>query len=117
LAFVKKDYDMALTHLVKADYKDLINNMVAKVLQMKIYFEMSEYDLLDSHLRTMRMFIRRNKKMAYHRENWSNIVRYTQKLMELNPFDHQKRMLLKQQIEQEVTLTEREWLLGQLENR
>ena len=114
LAFVKKDYDSALLHLQKADYKDLINNMVAKVLQMKIYFEMEEYELLDSHLRTMRMFIRRNKKMAYHRENWSNIVRYTQKLMELSPFDTQRKQLLLQQIEKEETLTEKEWLVGQL---
>ena len=114
LAFVKKDYDKALGHLQKADYKDLINNMVAKVLQMKTYYEMDEYGLLDSHLRTMRMFIRRNKKMAYHRENWTNIVRYTQKLMELNPFDQQKRKQLEEQVRKETTLTEREWLLAQL---
>lgn len=114
LAFVKKEYDKALIFLQKADYKDLINNMVAKVLQMKIYFEMEEYDLLDSHLRTMRMFIRRNKKMAYHRGNWTNIVRYTQKIMELNPFDEERKKLLKAQIVAEEALTEKEWLLGQL---
>jgi hypothetical protein len=116
LAFVKKDYDSALVHLQKADYKDLINNMVAKVLQMKTYFEMQESGLLDSHLRTMRMFIRRNKKIAYHRENWSNIVRYTQKLTELNPFDEPRREQLRQQIAAEETLTEKEWLLEQLAN-
>ena len=115
LAFVKKDYDNALVHLQKADYKDLINNMVAKTLQMKIYFEMQEMELLDSHLRTMRMFIRRNKKMAYHRENWSNIVRYTQKLMELNPYDAVRKSRLKQDIQAEETLTEKEWLVKQID--
>lgn len=114
LAFVKKDYNNALGHLQQVDYKDLINNMVAKVIQMKIYFEMEELELLYSHLRTMRMFIRRNKKMAYHRENWSNIVRYTQKLTELNPFDHKRKAQLAQQIASEATLTEKEWLLDQI---
>ena len=114
LAFVKKEYDASLVFLQKADYKDLINNMVAKVLQMKIYFEMEEHDLLDSHLRTMRMFIRRNKKMAYHRENWTNIVRYTQKIIELNPFDEERKKQLKGQIIEEEVLTEKEWLLVQL---
>ena len=73
-----------------------------------------EYELLDFHLWTMRMFIRRNKKMAYHRGNWSNIVRCTHKLIELNPFDEQRRNQLRQQIGQEETLTEKEWLLEQL---
>ncbi|MEO1258035.1 MAG: hypothetical protein AAFZ15_04535 [Bacteroidota bacterium] len=114
LAFVKKDYDNALVQLLKADYKDLINNMVAKTLQLKIYFEMQEMELLDSHLRTMRMFIRRNKKMAYHRENWSNIVRYTQKLMEVNPFDLERKKQLEKAILSEETLTEKEWLIKQL---
>ena len=81
---------------------------------MKVYFETGEFDLLDAHLKTMRMFIRRNKRMGYHHRNWQNIVRFTQKLMELNPFDQQEREVLRQAIEQEEVLTEREWLLGQL---
>ncbi len=115
LAYARKRFDDALLHLQRADYKDLINNMVAKVLQLKIYFEKGELELLDAHLRTMRMFIRRNKRMGYHHRNWQNIVRFTQKLTELNPFDEQQKTALKSAIEQEEVLTEKEWLLGQLE--
>jgi hypothetical protein len=114
LAYVRRRYDEALQYLQRADYKDLINGMVAKVLQLKIYFETSEFDLLDAHLKTMRMFIRRNKRMGYHHRNWQNIVRFTQKLVELNPFDQTQRESLRQAIEGEEVLTEREWLLGQL---
>ncbi|HFA49331.1 MAG TPA: hypothetical protein ENJ95_09975 [Bacteroidetes bacterium] len=116
MAYAGKHYDEALGHLQKADYKDLISNMVAKTLQLKIYFETDEYDLLDSHLRTMRMFIRRNKKMGYHRKNWSNIVRYTKKLMELNPFDEAQKTHLRKQIEAEEVLTEKEWLVERIES-
>lgn len=115
LEFARKNYEAALVHLQRADYRDLINNLVAKTLQMKIYFEMDEYELLESHLRTMRMFIRRNKKLGYHRENWSNIVKYTRKLMELNPFDAEARKNLRSEIESAEILTEKEWLLGRLE--
>ena len=111
LEFARKNYDRALLHLQRADYRDLINNLVAKTLQMKIYFEMEEHGLLESHLRTMRMFIRRKKKLGYHRENWSNIVRYTRKLMELNPFDEEARQVLRSEIKAEEILTEKEWLL------
>ena len=114
LEYARKNYDGALQFLQKADYKDLINNMIAKTLQMKIYYELGEYDLLDSLLKTMRIFIRRNKKMGYHHENWTNIVRYTKKLADLNHFDKSAKIALKKAVENEEVLTEKEWLLSQL---
>lgn len=114
LAFAKKRYDEALSHLQRADYKDFINGMAARILQLKIYFEKQEIELLDAHLKTLRMFIRRNKRMGYHYQNWLNIVHFTQKLMELNPFDEEQRAVLRQAVEAEATLTEKDWLLAQL---
>lgn len=114
LEFERKDFDKALSHLQTADYNDLINSMVAKVLLLKIYFETNEIDLLDAHLKTMKMFIRRNKKMGYHYQNWSNIVRYTQRLMELNFFDKTAVQELRKLIEKEEVLTEKRWFLEHL---
>lgn len=112
LEFARKNYDAALVYLQKADYRDLINNLVAKTIQMKIYFEKDEYELLETHLRSMHMFIRRNRKLGYHRENWTNIVKYTRKLMEVNPFDGTAIQSLKEEIKAEEILTEKEWLLS-----
>jgi len=114
LAFELKEFDRALSYLQTADYKDLINSMVAKVLLLKIYFETNETDLLDSHLKTMKMFIRRNKKMGYHYQNWSNIIHYTQRLQELNFFDKKAVKELSEIIEKEEVLTEKRWFLGKL---
>lgn len=114
LAFAKRRYDEALTYLQRADYKDFINGMNARILQLKIYFEKQELELLDAHLRTLRMFIRRNKRMGYHHRNWSNIVHFTQKLLELSPFDDAQRNSLQLAIEAEEVLTEKEWLLEKL---
>lgn len=114
LEYTRKNYTQALHFLQKSDYKDLINNMVAKTLQMKIYYELGEYDLLDSHLKTMEIFIRRNKKMGYHHENWMNIVRYTKKLADLNLFNKKAKVKLKTAIEKEPVLTEKKWLLREL---
>ncbi len=114
LAFAKRQYDEALFLLQRADYKDFINGMAARILQMKIYFEKQELELLDAHLRTLRMFIRRNKRMGYHHRNWSNIVHFTQKLLDMNPFDEGQRTALRNAIEGEEVLTEKDWLLAQL---
>lgn len=110
----RKNYGEALLHLQNADYKDFINNIIAKTLQMKIYFETKEYDVLESHLRNMRTYINRQRAFGYHRNNYLNIIRFTQALMELNPFDKKKKLVLKKEIEAVERLTERDWLLEML---
>ncbi len=114
LAYARRDFDRALRDLQRADYSDLINNMVAKTLQLKIYYENEEFDLLEAHLRTMRAYLRRQRRMSYHQRNYLNIVRFTQKLITTNPFDREARAKLKEEIKHTEPLTEKEWLLAQL---
>ncbi len=114
LEYARKNYDNALVYLQKADYRDIISNMTAKILQMKIYYESDEFDLLYNHLKTMEMYVRRNKKISYHYPIWMNIIRYTQRISEINRFDKKAVKILRQSIEGEEYLTEKKWLIGQL---
>lgn len=115
LAFTRRDYGRALTHLQGADYKDRINNLVAKTLQLKIYFELREFDLLESHLKAMQSFLRRNRRLGYHRQNYGNIARFTRRLLALRPGDKAGRKALQQAIESAEPLTEKGWLMEKLE--
>lgn len=114
LAFALSNYDEALIHLQKAEYQDLLTNLGAKTLQLKIYFEKDEWDLLYAHLDAMKNFINRNKVLGYHRENYWNIVKVTNRLSKLNPYDQEKRAALRQHIQEIEHLTERKWLLEKL---
>jgi hypothetical protein len=112
VAYARKDYKTALLHLQRSDYKDLINNLIAKTLQLKIYYETDEFDLLSSHLASMKNFIRRHTAIGYHRTNYSRLVYYTEQLTMLN-FNSPKAVnTLREKVQQEKTLTEKEWLLG-----
>jgi len=104
-----------LGHLQSADYRDFINNMVAKTLQLKVYYELGEYDLLESHLRNMRTFLRRKRKMSYHQQNYRNIVQLTQRLIALPPMDKAAQKRLRADLLATEPLTERHWLLEKLE--
>ena len=106
-----KSYDEALKHLQLSDFKDLLNNLIAKSLMMKIYYELSEIDLLDSHLDTMRIFIKRKNVIGYHQKNYLNIIHFTKKLVGLNPYDRKEKLALREAIFKEEILTEKEWLL------
>ena len=110
--YARQQYDEALVHLREVDQRDLITNMTAKILQLKIYQETKQLDLLDAHLRTMQRFVERNPQTAYHRVNWNNIIRFTRKVMSHNPYDESERSNLRRDIEAAEPLTEKDWLLG-----
>lgn len=115
LAFAREDYPKAIAHLQQADYRDFINNMTAKTLLLKCYFELDELDLLEYHLQTMRSFLRRKRKMSYHQQNYRNIVQLTFRLLRLQPGDEVAVQVLKTAIKETTPLTERSWLLWALE--
>lgn len=115
VAYARKDYKTALLNLQRSDYKDLINNLIAKTLQLKIYYETEEFDLLGSHLASMKNFIRRHTAIGYHRSNYSHVVRFTQQLLKLN-FNNPKAVAdFRKKIEAEQVLSEKEWFLEMLQ--
>ncbi len=114
VAYARKDYKTALLNLQRSDYKDLINNLTAKTLQLKIFYETDAFDLLASHLASMKNFIRRHTAIGYHRSNYSHLVSYTQQLMTLNFTNVKAVAALRAKVENEKVLTEKEWFLEML---
>lgn len=114
VAYFRRDTGKALLYLQQADYKDLINNLIAKTIQMKIYYETDEYDVLEAHLENMRNYIRRQRLIGFHKVNYLNIIRFAKKLARMNPNSRAEKTALRAQIEQETDLTEKEWFLEQL---
>ena len=114
LEYERKNYNSALQLLQKVDYRDILLTLGVKTLQLKIYYELKEYDLLESHLDSMRIFIRRKEVIGYHQMNYLNIVNYTKKLLTANFYDKQTIASLQQKVEMEDILTEKNWLLEQL---
>ncbi len=113
LAFAQQNYEEALTLLNTAHFQDVLLNLGAKTIMLKIFYQLEEFDLLDAHLNAMNNFIRRNRVIGYHKTNYLNIIRYTKKLLSLNPFDKSEIQKLQQMLEAEPVLTEKEWLLQQ----
>lgn len=114
IGYHKKDFDIALKSLQEVDFKDHLFNLAAKVIQMKIYFESEELDILDSHLDAMQMYILRKKVIGYHKTNYKNIIKMTRKLLKIKPGDFSAKNILKDEINNAEILTEKKWLLNQL---
>lgn len=114
LHYERKNYAAALQSLVQVDDKDPLFTLIAKTLQLKIYYETDEFSVLEAHLDSMRTYVKRKKNIAYHAANYLNIIKYVKKLISINPFAKSDIQKLAQLIENEEVLTEKKWLLNQL---
>lgn len=112
--FAIKDYSKAMELLVKVDDRDLLLNLDGKLMLLKMYYELAEFNALDSLLASMKNFIRRRRELAYHQSHYLGIIRFTQKLMTLRPGDIAAIAALKKEIAAAEGLPEKDWLLAQL---
>jgi len=114
----KGAYNDALDMLNKYEFKDILMNLNAKTMLLKIYYELDEFQVLESLLESMRAYLQRKKKMigSQYLELYKNIIRYTKKILKVNPFDKAQVAKLRQEIETATPLTEKKWLLKQVDS-
>lgn len=115
IAYATKDYDKALRYLQQYNFKNVILNLAAKVLQMKVFYELEEKEVLEAHLKAMEIFVRRKEVLGYHRENYSNIIKFTSQLNTINVYDKTALKKLRDRIKTIPVLTEKDWLMKQID--
>jgi hypothetical protein len=114
LYYEKEEFQEAMGLFSKVDLDDMFLYLDAKTMQLKIYYELDEFNLLDSLLESMGTYVRRKDVIGYHKANYKNIIKFTKKLVHLNPYEQQQRKKLEKEIQEANPLTERKWLLGQI---
>jgi hypothetical protein len=114
LEYERKNYDKALILLNKSNFTDLLLNLSAKTIAMKIYFEIDAFDLLYSHLEAMKKFIDRKEIIAYHKKNYLNTIKFTKKLLDIPISNRSVKEKLREEIESTASVAEKNWLLLQL---
>ncbi len=114
LFYLQQRYQDAFHHLSEVDESDVLLNFSAKVILLKMYYELEEYDNLEALLASFRALITRKNVLSYHQTNFSNFIQFTRRLLYLRPDEADKRNSLHQAILDAEVLAEREWLLEQL---
>jgi hypothetical protein len=114
LYFAQGKYEETMIRLQQVDYKELFITLDAKVLLMKVYYQLDEYDVLESFINSFKVFLRRKDILAYHQEIYKNFIRMMQKLVNLPPFNKAAKGKLFKEIEETQKLLEKKWLLEQL---
>ncbi len=117
LEYSLKNFDSAIFHINNVNYKQFFPAVTARLLQIKIYWEIGQMDLLFQDLHSLKYYVQRKKVIGYYYELLNNTIKFIRKLAELNQFDKKEKINFKKQILQEENLLEKEWILEQLEMR
>lgn len=115
ILYATKKYDEALVLLQQIDFDDHLSNLFAKSVLLKIYYETKSFRALDSHLDAMQAYLTRKKIIGYHKVNYANLIKFTKKLLALNPYDRKEYDALKNLINNEKQIADKTWLLNQLD--
>ena len=110
--FQQEKYKSAMQLLIQVEFKDTLNNLDARRMLLKSYFELGEYDALDSLLDSFSRYINRQKELGYHKDNYLNLIRFVKKVIHTN--DKEKLEKLKISILNTSALAEKEWLLEKI---
>lgn len=112
--YLRKQPLKVLENLQAVDFKDMANSLIAKTLQLKIYYETGDFDNLEKHLQNMQTYLKRQRILGYHKQNYQLIIRYGRRLMQHNPNSRSERTALRERISAEPVLTEKDWFLEML---
>lgn len=112
LEYHRGNPDAALQLLQKADYEDLLQNLQAKAIMSKIFFESDDWEVLHSHLDAMQQFIRRKKVIGYHQELFLNFIQMLRRLMDTPKFDEKGNREITQFLQSSAPVAEKKWLLA-----
>jgi|GEM_PF-1196815 len=123
LDYSLKQYDSAILLLQKSDDDDVLISLSARNLLMKIYYELGYIDPLESLLGSMSAYLKRKNPEKIYKDNYTNIINSAKKLISLQRLTFSQKKTLndrkekvRQYIHNQKPLTEKSWLLEQLDN-
>jgi len=115
LYYEQNQLEDSLKQLVQVETKASFLFLGARILQLKIYYQLGEFDLLESLLESLRVYLRRSKDLAYRKKHYNNILTFTRQLLQLNAMNKNEIAHLRDRILNAEVFAERSWFLKQLE--
>jgi len=116
LYFSKQDYKKAMPILLTVEFKDDLQNLAAKFMLLKIYFETKEYEALFALRNSFKVFLHRQKKIGYHKIRYKNVLIYIDKLYQHIGAKKDKINKLRDEMSAVQNLPDKDWFLHQLKN-
>jgi hypothetical protein len=111
--FRRRQYNKAMPLLQTLDFQDVLHNLDARKMLLVMYFDLQEFKALDAHLDSFAVYLQRQKLVGYHKESFSNLLKYSKRLLLLNTLSKKEKEQIRKEIEQCDVIAEKNWLIKQ----
>ncbi len=116
--FEKGDYSRAQQLLTQFEYDDMLFNIIAKTMLLKIYFETDEFDAFESLLESLRTYLQRKEALdATRKASYKNMISLMKKLLQVNIFSRAQKETFRELVQKTNPLAERDWFMKQLDRK
>lgn len=110
--FALKKYDEAMDLLQEMDIKETFTDLDTRILIIKIYYELKEFDLIDYTISNLKQQLQRKNLQTYHQETYKNFLKWLQKIIKSQHHNKLEKKKMVKSIEEETILAEKPWLLS-----
>ena len=110
----KENYSEAMTLLQNVRTDDILDNLSARRMLARIYYDQQEFDALYSLLDSFQNYIYRKRDIGYQKELYLNFIKFTRKLLQKEGYSPTQLQALKTEIENTKNVAEKIWLLEKL---
>jgi len=116
LAFAAKDYKTAMVNLQQVNLSDLFYALDARVLLMKVYYELDEFEATENLVLSFSQLLRRKKLLSKrHQVNYKNFIKFYKKLKRLQYQKTDKAIWLRDQVSGSDHIADKSWILNKIE--
>ncbi len=114
--FYQKKYGKVIELLREVEYHNSNYALGSKLLLLRTYYELGEFDALDSLLESFRIYLLRSKQITKETQSqYATIIRMIKKLSSINPTNKIKIKELEKKVIASTNNVAKEWLLEKVE--
>ena len=114
--FYVKEYSKVMKLLNAVEYEDVFYNLDSKAMLLKTYYECNDVRSLFSLMDSFKTYLQRNKLISpTHKEVYSNLVKFTRKLADIQPRHKEEIAKLRNEISHSEAIADVSWLQDKLE--
>jgi hypothetical protein len=113
--FFMEDFSKTLELLNTVEFTDLLYTINAKSLLLKTFFELDEFDALQSLAHSFRVFLNRNRELSDQRKKlYLNLISFILRIYKANFSSTEDRKTLREELAVTTDVADKGWLLSKM---
>jgi len=118
IQFYRKNFGKVIELLQEVEMSSAVYTLSSKTILLLSYYELDEFDALDSFINSFRVYLNREKAISDRKKLHSkNLLKYVSKIINLRDSDKKGIAKLKEELENASGVTSKPWLLEKLEKK